>query len=101
MYVNEDGVIKSLTLDSTYANGDVTSTKKALGADYGMKKYNATAVGEWYEQVEKLEAAVIDAQNLDDIKVDDNGYTDSVTGCTIKVSALITVTQDALKQATK
>lgn len=101
MYVNENGVIKSLTLDTTYQSGDVISTKKALGDGYGMKKYNASASGEWYEEVEKLENAVIKAQGVDKITVDNDGYTDSVSGCTVKVSALIKVTQDVLAQAKK
>jgi len=101
MYVNEDGVIKSLTLDTTYTSGDVGSTKKALGAGYNMKTYNTAAAGEWYEQVEKLENAVVEAQGIDEITVGEDGTTDSVTGCTIKVSALMTVTEDVLTQAKK
>ena len=101
MYVNEDGVIKSLTLDTTFTSGDVGSTKKALGNGYNMKTYNPAAVGEWYEQVGKLEKTVVDAQGVDDITVGDDGTTDSVSGCTIKVSALITVTKDVLAQAKK
>lgn len=99
MYVNENGVIKSLFLDTTYTSNEVVTTKKTLKNDYNMKTYNTAAAGEWYEQIEKLEKAIVDAQGLDDIKIDANGYTDSVSGCTIKVDALIKAVTDVLNQA--
>ncbi len=101
MYVDENGVIKSLTLDTTYTSGDVGSTKKALGNGYNMKTYNPAAAGEWFEQVQKLEDAIVEAQGVDSITVGEDGTTDSVSGCTVKVNALITVAKDVLTQAKK
>ena len=48
------------------------------GNEYGSK------VGEWYTQVEALEKNVVDNQGLDKVKLTDDGYTDTVSGCTIK-----------------
>lgn len=93
--VDSNGRITDVYLDTTY-NG---STKKELGDDYNMKKYNSSAAGEWYEQVEKLEKAVIDNQGIDFLNLDDEGYTDAVSGCTIKVDALYAALSDALKKA--
>lgn len=102
LVVNSNGEIESLYLDTTYTTSDgVKTTKKALGDDYNMKKYYPEAAGEWYEQVEKLEAAVVNAQGLGDITVNDEGYTDAVSGCTIKVDALVEVIEDVLNQAKK
>lgn len=101
MYVDKNGVIKSLFLDTTFTSGEVNTTKQALKDGYNMKTYNTAAAGEWYEQVNKLEKAIVDAQGLEDIKLDADGYTDSVSGCTIKVDALINTVKDVLNQAKK
>lgn len=93
--VDESGKIVSVFLDTTY-NG---STKKTLRDDYNMKKYNQAAAGEWYEQVEKLEKAVIEHQGIDFITLKDDGTTDTVSGCTIKIDALIKALTGALEKA--
>ncbi len=53
------------------------------GNEYGSK------VGEWYTQVEALEKNVVDNQGLDKVKLNDDGYTDTVSGCTIKIELLL------------
>lgn len=93
--INKDGKIESVYLDTTYQG----STKKTLKDDYNMKKYNAQAAGEWYEQVEKLEAAIVENNGVDFITLKDDDTTDAVSGCTIKVDALIAATEKALEQA--
>ena len=65
------------------------------GGEYGSQ------VGEWYQQVEALEKNVVDNQGLDKIKMNDEGYTDAVSGCTIKIDALYEALENALKQAKK
>ena len=98
--VNSDGKITSVYLDTTYTTDKgVSTTKKTLGNDYNMKTYMPTAAGEWFEQVEKLEQAVIDNQGIDFLDLDEDGYTDAVSGCTIKIDALYEALEDALKQA--
>ena len=62
---------------------------------YGSK------IGEWYTQVEALEKNVVDNQGLDKITLNDDGYTDTVSGCTIKIDALYAALEKALKQAKK
>ena len=101
--IDSDGKIKDVFLDTTYTytNSDgvtVDTTKKTLGDDYGMMAY-PNAQGEWYEQVEKLEKAVIKNQGIDFLDLDEDGYTDAVSGCTIKIDALYEALEDALKQA--
>lgn len=93
--INSEGKIESVYLDTTY-NG---STKKALGYDYNMKKFNPNAAGEWFEQVEKLEQAVVENQGTSFLNLDSEGKTDAVSGCTIQISALVKAIDDALEQA--
>lgn len=93
--VNSDGKIESIYLDTTYQG----TTKKALKDDYNMKKYNQAAAGEWYEQVEKLENAIVEHQGVDFITLDNDGKTDAVSGCTIKINALLKAAQDAINKA--
>lgn len=98
--VNSEGKITDVYLDTTYTTEDgVSTTKKTLGNDYNMKTYMPTAAGEWFEQVEKLEQAVVDNQGIDFLNLDEDGYTDAVSGCTIKIDALYKALEDALNQA--
>lgn len=103
--IDSSGKITDVKLDTTYTTSEgVETTKKALGDAYGMKTGNSpygTADYEWYEQVEALEKAVIDGQGLKSIKLNDDGYTDSVSSCTIKVDALYNAVNSALEQAKK
>lgn len=93
--VNSEGRIETVYLDTTYKG----STKKALGNDYNMKKYNPSAAGEWFEQVEKLEAAIVENQGTSFLILDKDGKTDAVSGCTIQINALVKAVDDALAKA--
>lgn len=96
--IDSEGQIIGVYLDTTYTKDGVQTTKKTLKDDYNMMS-NPNAAGEWYEQVEKLEQAVIDNQGIDFLNLDEDGYTDAVSGCTIKIDALYEALEDALKQA--
>ena len=93
--INSKGKIESVELDTTYQG----STKKTLGDNYNMKKFNSSAAGEWYEQVAKLEAAIVKNNGIDFLKLNDDGKTDAVSGCTIKIDALIKAVEEALSKA--
>ena len=93
--VDKNGMIESVYLDTTYQG----STKKTLKDNYNMKKFNSAAAGEWYEQVEKLEKAVVENQGTDFLNLDSEGKTDAVSGCTIKIDALVKALNKALDQA--
>lgn len=97
--VNKSGVIESVFLDTTYAKGDTVTTKKTLGNEYGMKTYNQSAAGEWFEEVKAFEKAVVEKQGLDGITLNSDGKTDAVSGCTIKIDALYKALEQALKEA--
>lgn len=93
--INSKGKIESVYLDTTYKG----STKKTLGNDYNMKTYNPSASGEWFEQVEKLEKAIVENQGTQFLNLDSEGKTDAVSGCTIQINALVKAVDNALEQA--
>lgn len=98
--VDKDGKIESIYLDTTYKTKDgKETTKKALGNDYNMKTYNPNAAGEWFEQVEKLENAIVENQGVDFIELKEDDTTDAVSGCTIKINALVAAAEKAINDA--
>lgn len=101
--IDNDGKIIAVLVDTTYVTKDgIGTTKKALRDAYGMKIGNSdygTSEWEWYEQAEKLEKAVIENQGTSFLNVDEDGYTDAVSGCTMKVDALMKAIDDALAKA--
>ena len=99
--IDKDGKITSVFLDTTYTKDGVATTKKTLKEEYGMLSPYGSSVGEWYEQVEKLEQAVVEHQGIDFLKLDDEGKTDAVSGCTIKIDAMYEALSKALDSAKK
>ncbi len=104
--VDTSGKIKSVYLDTTYTKDGVSTTKKALKEDYGMKTASKNigkidGGAEWYEQVEALEKKVVENQGIDFITLDEDGKTDAVSGCTMKIDALYKALEQALNEAKK
>ncbi len=106
VYINDQGLIKSVFIDSTYLKDEVNTTKKVLGDAYGMKSTSANAGtisegSEWYEQVEVLEEKIIEEQGIDWIVWQDDAKTklDALTGFTITADSYIEAVSKALEQA--
>lgn len=100
--IDSEGKIAGVFLDTTYTVDGVKTTKKTLGKDYGMLNHPyGSTVGEWDEQVKKLEQAVVENQGIDFLNLNDDGKTDAVSGCTIKIDAMYEALEDALEQARK
>ncbi len=99
VYIDDAGVIKSVYIDTTYLKDDLYTTKKTLGDDYGMAV--ASPIGkEWYEQVEALEAYIVENQSVD-LELDESGKTDAVSGVTMKIDIYKAAVLNALEQAKK
>lgn len=100
LYVNEEGVIKSCYIDSTYVKNEVNTTKKVLGNDYEMKVASPIKK-EWFEQIKVIEEKVVAEQNMDWVKWTDDNNTmlDSVSGVTITADGYIGAVEKALAQA--
>lgn len=100
IYVDENGMIKSVFIDTTYDTSEGgNTTKKALGNDYGMKTKNPNAAGEWYEQINKLEKTIVEKQEISFITIKEDGKTDSVSGCTIVIDAIYKALENAINKA--
>ena len=100
VYVDASGMIKSVFLDTTYTKDGVLTTKKSLGDAYNMKQ--ASEVGkEWFEQVNLIEAKVVENQNISFISLNEDGKTDAIAGVTMKVDALYKALETALNSAKK
>jgi len=108
IYVNENGMIKSVFIDSTYDKDSVNTTKKSLGDAYGMKETSANigvipGGAEWYDQVKQIEEKVIAEQGLDWVKWSDDAKTkldlDTISGVTISSDSYINAISNALSQA--
>lgn len=98
VYVDANGVIKSVFLDTVYEKNDVLTTKKALGDEYNMK--SASEAGkEWYEQVNLIENKVIENQGIEFMTLNEDGKTDTIAGVTMKVNALYEALNNALSKA--
>lgn len=100
--VDANGKITEVYLDTTYTKDGVETTKKSLKENYGMKVGNSPygiSEHEWFEQVEALEKYVVENQGIENLKLNDDGYTDAVSTCTIKVDALYKALEDALNKA--
>lgn len=100
VYVDKSGMIKSVFLDTVYKKGDVLTTKKTLKGEYGMKP-NSEVSKEWYEQVNLIEAKVIENQNITFIGLNSDGKTEAIAGVTMKIDALYNALNNALEQAKK
>lgn len=100
VYVDQNGMIKSVFLDTVYKKGDVLTTKKTLKDEYGMKP-NSEVSKEWYEQVNLIETKVIENQDISFIKLNEDGKTDTIAGVTMKVNALYEALNNALTKAKK
>ena len=100
--IDSEGKITDVYLDTTYTHNGVETTKKTLKEEYGMKLGNSPygqAEYEWYEQVEALEKAIIEHQGIDFLNLDEDGKTDAVSKCTIRIDALYEALENALNKA--
>lgn len=100
IYVDQNGKIQSVFLDTTYTKDGKLTTKKSLGDNYEMVKYS-TATLEWDDQVANLEKKIVEQQGLEWLRLDSDGKTDSVSGVTIKIDALYQAISSAINQAKK
>ena len=78
--------ITSIAIDESYTKDGEKTTKKKLGASYGMKEVPGSK-GEWNEQVKHLEMELLGTDG--DIDLDEQGYPvdeDVLSGCTINLT---------------
>lgn len=93
LVLEADGRIAYARIDETQFTEGATSalSKKALGYDYGMleyTQYSTPAIGEWFEQVEYLERALIGKTREEALAMETRS-SELVSGCTIAVEPYI------------
>lgn len=101
----EDGLISKVDIDETYTHNGEETTKRTLGADYGMKETSANIGriengGEWYEQVDYLQEALVGTDGT--IDLDESGYAtseDVLAGCTINLTNIAAAVKEAVDKA--
>jgi len=93
----KDGKIADVKFDAVTEDG---KSKKELSksGEYGMKEKGG-AIAEWHEQIEKLEKAIVEKGGVEDIKVKDDGKTDTVSGVTITVGEYVELFEKAIEKA--
>ncbi|NLN42421.1 MAG: FMN-binding protein [Clostridiales bacterium] len=94
----KDGKIASVNWNSEAENGGKDKKTASKDGDYGMVE-NGGASAEWHEQAEKVEAFLVEKQDVDAIQVKDDGTTDAVAGVTIKVNGFVDLVKKALSEA--
>lgn len=101
VYVNDLGIIKSISFDSTYVDGNVATTRKKVKDTFAIDEKNEISNISWDEQTSLLEKAILKEQNLNFIKWsnDEKTITDSIKGLNIPIRDLYDAVNNALNQA--
>lgn len=92
----QDGQVYAVTFDALKEDG---TSKKALSesGQYGMKA-KGNSQGEWHEEIALLQKAIVE-KGVNNIAVNGEGKTDTVTGCTISVGPYIELVMKAEEEA--
>lgn len=97
----KDDKISSISIDETYTQNGERTTKKRLGASYGMKDVEGSK-GEWNEQIKHLEMELIGTDGK--INLNDEGYPtdeDITSGCTINLMNIDHAIENAISNVQK
>ena len=91
-----NGYIVAANWNGTYKEGGKDKKTSSLDGDYGMVA-KGKASAEWHEQVAKVEAFLVDNQDVEAITIiDADTHTDAVTGVTIKVGDFVELVKSVL-----
>lgn len=95
--VIKDGKVYSVSIDELTEEGGTTKKALSENGQYRMVELGG-AQSEWHEQVALYEKAVVE-QGVDNVKLDDNGVPDAISGCTITVKAYADLIKEAINKA--
>ncbi len=95
----ENNQITHVDFNGFDQNNRNKKTESHPGGSYNMK--TAGAQKDWYEQAELLEQYLIDTQHMNSIRLDENSYTDTIAGVSIKVDNFTSLSNEALSDAAK
>ena len=94
----KDGKISSVDWNSSYKDGGKDKKTSSKDGDYAMVA-KGNAIAEWHEQAEKTEKFLLEKQDVNEIKLTDDGKTDSIAGVTMDVDGFVGMVKDALDKA--
>ncbi len=103
LVLEKDGRIAFAKIDETQFTEGATSvlSKKALGYDYNMLAYsNPKAIGEWFEQVEYLERALVGKTREEALAMETRSG-ELVSGCTIAIEPYLAAVAAAFDSENK
>ncbi|WBW97117.1 FMN-binding protein [Oceanirhabdus sp. W0125-5] len=93
-----NGNIVAANWNAVHKDGGDDKKAQSVSGAYGMVE-KAKAQAEWHEQAAKAEAYLIEKQDPTDIKIEDDGKTDAITGVSIHVSSFFKLAEEALADA--
>ncbi len=101
VYVNDLGIIKSISFDSTYVDGNVATTRKKEKNSFAIDEKGEMTNISWDDQAKLLEKAILKEQDLNFIKWtnEEKTMTDSIKGVIVPIRDLYDAVDNALKQA--
>lgn len=94
----KDGAIVSVDWNGVHKDGGDDKDTASKSGKYGMKAKGG-AIAEWHEQAEKVEAFLVEKQDVAAITLKDGGKTDAVSGATIAVGDFVELATEALAAA--
>jgi major membrane immunogen (membrane-anchored lipoprotein) len=78
--------------------GDMDKRTASVEGEYGMVS-QGDAQAPWYEQAEQVEQYLIETQDPTDVRINDEGKTDAISGVSVTVQGFFTLAQEALEGA--
>ena len=93
----KDGKIAKVDWNGAHIKGGKDKKTQSKEGIYGMKE-KGKAIAEWHEQAEKVEAFLVEKQDVAAITLKDDTTTDAVSGATIKVGEFVSLTKKALEK---
>lgn len=92
----KDGLFTDINWNAVHIGGGIDKYALSESGGYPMVE-KGNAIDEWYVQADRMMAHFMETQDPTDVNfTDEDGHTDSVTGVTIKVSAMYTLIEEAL-----
>lgn len=93
----EDGQITDVEWNGANSKAGTDKITRSKSGEYGMVE-NGGAIAPWWEQAEAAEEYLMEVQDPRQMDLDDDGYTDAVSGVTIHINELQELAIKALDQ---
>lgn len=93
----EDGEIVEAIWDGAHKDAGTSKKTQSKAGEYGMVEHG-DAQAYWFEQAEKVEAALLETQDPTAIEYDKDGYTDTISGVSIHINEFLGLAEKALTE---